>query len=50
LERDFPEIWAEPLPLVVGALTRNKTVEQVFDNLPDIELCNLTDRNQRAKR
>jgi len=50
LERDFPEIWAEPLPLVVGALTRNKTVEQVFGNLPDIEVCNLTDRNQRTKR
>lgn len=37
-ERDFPEIWAEPLPLVVKALTRNKTVEQVFENLPDIEV------------
>jgi len=23
LERDFPEIWAEPLPLVVNALTMN---------------------------
>lgn len=38
LERDFPEIWPEPLPLVVKALTRNQTVEQVFDNLPDIEV------------
>lgn len=38
LERDFPEIWAEPLPLVVKALTWNKTVEQVFENLPDIEV------------
>jgi len=37
LERDFPEICAEPLPLVVKALNRNKTVEQVFENLPDIE-------------
>jgi len=37
LERDFPEIWPEPLPLVVKALTQNTTVEQVFDNLPDIE-------------
>ncbi|MFA6970158.1 MAG: transglutaminase family protein [Gallionella sp.] len=37
-ERDFPEIWAEPLPLVVKALSLNKTVEQVFDNLPDIEI------------
>ncbi|MFA6162164.1 MAG: transglutaminase family protein [Methylobacter sp.] len=37
LEIDFPEIWADPLPLVVKALNRNKTVEQVFENLPDIE-------------
>lgn len=37
-ERDFPEIWAEPLPLVVAALTENKTVEQVAENLPDIEV------------
>lgn len=37
-ERDFPEIWTEPLPLVVKALTQNKTVEQVFENLPDIEV------------
>ncbi|MGZ4970346.1 MAG: transglutaminase-like domain-containing protein, partial [Methylobacter sp.] len=38
LERDFPEIWAEPLPLVVRVLTVNKTVEQVFENLPDVEI------------
>lgn len=37
-ERDLPEIWSEPLPLVIEALTLNKTVEQVFDNLPDIEI------------
>jgi len=37
-ERDLPEIWAEPLPLVVRALILNKTVEQVFENLPDIEV------------
>lgn len=37
-ERDFPEIWAEPLPLVVKALTKNTTVEQVFQNLPDVEV------------
>lgn len=38
LERNFPEIWPEPLPLVVKALTLSTTVEQVFDNLPDIEV------------
>jgi len=37
-ERDFPQIWAEPLPLIVQALTENQTVEQVFINLPDIEV------------
>ncbi len=35
-ERDFPEIWAEPLPVVVKALMRHETVEQVYENLPDI--------------
>lgn len=37
-ERDFPEIWAEPLPPVVKSLTKNKTVEEVFQNLPDVEV------------
>ena len=37
-ERDFHEIWPEPLPLVVHILTDSKTVEQVFQNLPDIEV------------
>jgi transglutaminase-like putative cysteine protease len=37
-ERDFPEIWAEPLPLVVTALTSHHTVEQVAEHLPDIEV------------
>lgn len=38
LERDFPEIWTEPLPVVVNALIQNKTVEQVFENLPDVDV------------
>lgn len=37
-ERDFPEIWAEPLPLIIKTLTEHKTVEEVFKNLPDIEV------------
>lgn len=41
MERDFQEIWAEPLPLVVQALTENKTVAQVFENLLDIEVINI---------
>lgn len=35
-ERDFPEIWAEPLDVVVNALIGHDTVQQVFENLPDI--------------
>jgi transglutaminase-like putative cysteine protease len=37
-ERDLPEIWPEPLPVVVAALAEHATVRQVFENLPDIEL------------
>jgi transglutaminase-like putative cysteine protease len=37
-ERDFTEIWAEPLPVVVKALTENATVEQVFEHLPDMAI------------
>lgn len=36
-ERDVSEIWAEPLPSVMTALSENQTVEQVYQNLPDIE-------------
>lgn len=37
-ERDLPEIWAEPLPLVVQVLESFDTYDQVLANLPDIEL------------
>jgi transglutaminase-like putative cysteine protease len=36
-EKDFPGIWAAPLQEVIRALTRNATVAQVAENLPDIE-------------
>lgn len=36
-EKDFSGIWAEPLPPVISALTQNATVEQVYENLPDVE-------------
>ncbi len=35
-EMDIPGIWAEPMPEVVHVLTHYETVEQVFENLPDI--------------
>ncbi len=37
-ERNLPEIWAEPLSIVIEALERYETYDQVLANLPDIEL------------
>jgi hypothetical protein len=37
-ERDLPEIWNEPLPLIVKALTTMHSIEEVYANLPDIEV------------
>ncbi|CDG82475.1 transglutaminase-like domain-containing protein [Janthinobacterium agaricidamnosum] len=37
-ERDLPEIWSEPMPHIVFALTHYGTVQEVAANLPDIEL------------
>ncbi|MDD2761868.1 MAG: NAD(P)H-dependent oxidoreductase [Methylomonas sp.] len=36
LEQDLPGVYAEPLPAVIKALTEHQTVEQVYDNLPDV--------------
>ena len=36
-EADLPEIWAEPLPVIVKVLQQRKTYKEVADNLPDIE-------------
>lgn len=35
LEKNFPDIFVEPLDVVVTALTTYQTVAQVFENLPD---------------
>jgi hypothetical protein len=37
-EADLPEIWAEPLPVVIQVLRQYKTIQDVADNLPDVEL------------
>jgi transglutaminase-like putative cysteine protease len=37
-EVNLPEIWSEPLPVVVSVLNKYKTYQDVYDNLPDIEL------------
>ncbi|MDR3567529.1 MAG: transglutaminase family protein [Syntrophobacteraceae bacterium] len=47
-ERDFQEIWAEPLPVVIRVLTRSHTVEEVFTNLPDVETMNCLERRSRV--
>lgn len=36
--RDLPEIWAVPLPVVVEALERYETYDEVLANLPDVEV------------
>ncbi len=35
---DLPEIWYEPLPLIVSVLEESNTYLEVYNNLPDIEL------------
>lgn len=37
-EADLPEIWAEPLPMIVAALTSGQTVAAMLDDFPDIPL------------
>lgn len=37
-EADLPEIWTEPLPIVVQALENAADYEDVSENLPDIQL------------
>ena len=37
-EADLPEIWPDPLPMVVEVLQRYSTYEEVRDHLPDLPL------------
>jgi len=37
-EADLLEIWAEPIPVVIQVLEQYKTVQDVANNLPDVEL------------
>jgi transglutaminase-like putative cysteine protease len=37
MERDFTQIWSKPLLPVIHALTQNTTIEQVYENLPDLD-------------
>jgi transglutaminase-like putative cysteine protease len=38
-EADLPEIWPQPLELLVETLTQNDTFEKVLERLPDMEVC-----------
>lgn len=38
LEKNLPEIWCDPLPIVVEVLQRYKNVEELYNNLPDIQV------------
>ena len=37
-EEDLPEIWPDPLPVVIEALHRYSTTDLLWNNLPDVEL------------
>lgn len=37
-EADLPEIWPDPLPVVVEALRSHTSAESLWENLPDITL------------
>lgn len=37
-EANLPEIWAEPLPVVVNVLQKYSTYAEVAENLPDVDL------------
>ena len=37
-EADLPELWQEPMPAIVTALTTYNTVDDLVENLPDVNL------------
>ena len=43
-EADLPEIWAEPLPVVVESLRTHETYDALLADLPDIPLISTPDR------
>jgi hypothetical protein len=46
-EADLPEIWPEPLPVVIKALTEGKTIAAVYENLPDVDILHLDHRRKK---
>ena len=45
-EADLPEIWPAPLPGVVSVLEKSKTYQDVYENLPDIEIIQISRHNK----
>ncbi len=39
-EADLPEIWPDPLPIVVDALKAHSTANALWEDLPDLEMWN----------
>jgi transglutaminase-like putative cysteine protease len=37
-EADLPEIWSDPLPIVVDALRTHSSADALWEDLPDLEL------------
>jgi transglutaminase-like putative cysteine protease len=35
-EKDLPDIWVEPMPMIIATLEKYSTVAEVYENLPDI--------------
>jgi len=35
-EQDLPEIWSDPMPVIIATLEKYSTVTEVYENLPDI--------------
>ncbi|MFT4650359.1 MAG: transglutaminase-like putative cysteine protease [Flavobacteriales bacterium] len=44
-ESDLPEIWSEPLPLVIDVLKQGRTYLEIANNLPDIPLISTNQLN-----
>lgn len=47
-EADLPEIWADPLPVVVDALKTHTMAEALWENLPDVLLLNIDCRPTKS--
>ena len=49
-EADLPEIWADPLPVVVETLRTHETVDALWEHLPDITLLKQGPDGARERR